>query len=236
VVATGESGGTVAVDILTADLKPLKSLHVERAARPGVLLQTLGDFVSSLSLKPGEALVKPRRDYLAKDAGPNDLALHLTARGFIPGEFPAESWIVYRASELPQLIGQQKLSVGSEWKMPSELTRRLLIHVYPQEISSGHAEFNQIIEQRITSRIIAVERGIARARLDGRLVMDRRHGAPPTSGSRIEAALIGYMDLDLQKRLVLAFKFATHKATSDGRNFAVGVTSQRENEAETAAE
>ena len=101
-VAAG-GGGTVTVDILASDLKPLKSLHVASASMPGVLLKTLQIVVSSLSLKPGETLVKPRRQSLPQDAGPDDLALHLTARGFIQGEFPAESWIVYKASELPQI-------------------------------------------------------------------------------------------------------------------------------------
>ena len=55
-VASGGQGGTVAVDILTSDLKPLKMLHVTAASRPGVLLQTLQVVVSSLSLKPGGVL------------------------------------------------------------------------------------------------------------------------------------------------------------------------------------
>jgi hypothetical protein len=228
-VAAG-GGGTVAVDILTSDLKPLKWLHVERASKPGVLLQTLQIVISNLSLKPGRTLVKPRRQFLPKDAGPDDLALHLTARPFndreYPGQFPGESWIVYKASELPQIVGDKEPSVGSEWEISPQLAKRLLIHVYPQEISSDHPEFNQIIEQSITARIISVEGGVARARLDARLIMDRAHAPQPAVSVRIEALMAGYLDFEVQKRRILAFKLAASKATADGQDFLVGITSQ----------
>jgi hypothetical protein len=230
-VAAGGQGGTVAVDVLTPDLKPLKMLHVVPASRPGVLLQTLQTVVSSLSLKPGEALVKPRRQSLPRGAGPDDLVLHLTARRFaeeeqLPGQFPGESWIVYKASEFSQILGGTEPAAGSEWEIAPELAKRLLIHVYPQEISSDHPEFNQIVEQRLTAKIISVEGGIARARMDGRLIMDRAHTAPRAVSKRIEATLAGYLDFEIRKRRVLAFKLATSKATADGRDFLVGVTSQ----------
>src|SRR6266705_735378 len=122
-VNSGGQGGTVAVDILTWDLKPLKMLHVANAAKPGVLLEALQTVISSLSLQPGPALVKPRRQSLPKDAGPADLVLHLTAREFTAvvyeGQFPGETWIVYKASELPQVVGRKEPTIGAEWEIPS---------------------------------------------------------------------------------------------------------------------
>ena len=220
--------GTVAVEIFSSDLKPLKVVTGNSAAH----LQALQMVVSNLSLHPGDVLVKPKRQSLPPDAAPDDLALHLTARGLIGGaanQFPAESWIVYKASELPQILGRKDAAVGLEWEIPAELAKRLLIHVYPQDISSDHPEANKILEQHITSRIISVESGVARARLDGHLTMDRGHAPHAGTTERIEASLVGYLDFDVQKRSILAFKLVTNKATSDGQDFMAGVTSQPKN-------
>jgi len=117
-----------------------------------------------------------------------------------------------------------------------ELAKRLLIHVYPQEVSSDHLEFNKVLEQSITARIVSVETGDARARLDGHLTMDRAHAPPSAPANRIEANLAGYIDFDVQTRRVLAFKLPTNKATSDGKDFMVGITSQPKNYIEPAAQ
>jgi hypothetical protein len=228
--------GTVAVEIFSSDLKPLK---VVTASSTDGFLQTLQSVVSSLSLRPGNVLVKPRRQSLPQDTRPDDLALHLTARGFIGGasnHFPAESWIVYKASELPQILGPKETSIGLEWQIPSELAKRLLIHVYPQDISSDHPEANKILEQNITSRIISIEDGVAHARLDGHLTMNRGHAPHAGIDERIEASLVGYLDFDFKERRILALKLVTSKATSDGRDFMVGIISQPKNYAEPAAQ
>lgn len=239
IVADGGMGGTVAVDILTPDLKALKNLHIGAAAKPGVLLETLRTLVFSLSLKPGPVLVKPRQQYLPREAAPGDLALHLTARAFIelePYYFPGESWIVYKASEIPQILGGAEPSVGAQWEIAPELVKRLLIHVYPQEISSDHPENNQILEQGLTAKIISVEGGVARARIDGRLTMNRVHHGPPAIHRRVDATLAGYLDFEIRKRRVLAFKLATSKATADGRDFLAGITSRPTNYTEPVKE
>jgi hypothetical protein len=231
-MGTVGGGGTVVVNILTSNLKPLKNIHVMVAQKPGVLLQNLQSVIADLSLSPGEPLIKPRRHFLAKNATPDDLALHLTARRLeeeerlVPGQFPGETWIVYKASELPKIVGNTEPKVGAEWEIPPALAQRLLVHVYAQDISSDHPEANQILVHRFNARIISVENGVVRARLDAHLLMNRIHVALPAYSKRIDATLAGYLDFEVEGRRILAFKLATTSATSDGQDFHLGVTSQ----------
>ena len=48
----------------------------------------------------------------------------------------------------------------------------------------------------------------------------------PAVSVRIEALMAGYLDFEVRRRRILAFKLATSKATADGHDFLAGITSQ----------
>jgi hypothetical protein len=224
--------GTVAVNLLTPEGKGIISLHVVDASKPDYLLTKLQEVITSLGVVPGAPVMKPHPQSTPPAAEEGSLFVHLTARGLTPAdgststEFPAETWLVFKPAEVPKLLPPDPPVVGASWSVDPEMSKRILIHFYPQTISSDRPENNIILQQSLTGRVISIQNGVVRARLDAQLLMNRSYYNPPRGDARlVKARLVGYVDFMPNRSHIHAIGLTTYKATYDGKDFEAGLLS-----------
>jgi hypothetical protein len=222
------SAGTVHVYVLDPDGTVTGTLHVAEAAKVDKLLDLLDRTVERLKLRPGKPLVKPAPQSAAPEAPEGSLVLHLTARplkggGSWPGV--SEDWVVYRQAEVKRLLPAGAVRPGTTWEPEPGLAARLLTHVYPVT-ENNDVRKNRIEEQELTGRVLTVEGGKARARLESRLRM-KHSFYHKEDGREVVARLLGYVDFEPATGNVRALRLATQSAAYGGGTFGVAVRSAR---------
>ena len=226
-LAAGFSTGTVHVYILDPAGKSIGTLHVAEAAKTKVLLGLLDRVIAERSVKPGEPLVAPRPQSQPPEHEPESLVLHLAARGLGGGgswDGTAENWVVYTPREVERLLPPAAVSAGHGWKPDPELIERLLRYIYPVTENNDPAK-NRIEHQELTARVLSVDEGVARVRLDGRLRMQHDFYHKP-DGKVVDTALVGYFDFEPESRRIRRFRLVTDNATYGGGTFGVAVRSE----------
>ena len=227
------SAGTVHAYVLTPDGDPIDSLHVADAARADNLLNMLLRTVEKLGTKPGRTLVDP----VAQSACPVDLdgkrlVLHLTARaeGTNPSDdswhaYPSEDWIVLDEADQAKLLppASADLKAGATWEIDRGVATKVLTHFYPQT-ENNDVSRNRIDRVRVTATVVSVRDGVARARLDGELLMQHPFYHKETP-DMVDATVVGYLEFRPESRRVKTLKLATDRATYMKRKFDVGVRS-----------
>src|SRR5262245_50380959 len=218
------STGTVHVYIVEPGGKPIGTLHVAEAAQTPKLLALLDDVIARLGVKPGKPLVPPGSLSLAPAAPKGGVVLHLTSRpvkggGSWPGV--SENWISYESDEVKKLLPEGEVKAGQTWSPDATLAARLLTHFYPVT-ENNDVEKNQIQEQKLTGRVLSVERGTARARLDGTLRM-RHNFYHKDDGKTVVASFTGYVEFEPATGAVRKLRLATRDAAYGGGRFAVAV-------------
>jgi hypothetical protein len=102
-------------------------------------------------------------------------------------------------------------------------------HTLAQAHLSDHREQrrreNQLLEKSLTARVVSVERGIVRARLDGRLRMRHDFYFKP-DGNIVDATLLGDLEIDGDTRVIRRFRLVTPRATYGGGRFGVVIRSE----------
>lgn len=225
-IYNGFAIGTVAVDLLTPDGKGIISIHVVDASKPDYLLNKLQEVSSSLGVIPGAPAMKPQPQSVPPPTEEGSLLAHLTARSSFMPEFPAETWLVFKPAEIPKLLPPSPPAVGATWRVDPEMSKRILIHFYPQMPSSDKPENNIILQQSLTGKVISIQNGVVRARLDAQLVMNRSYYNPPRGDARlVKAQLVGYVDFMPNRTHIHAIGLTTYKATYDGKDFEAGLMS-----------
>jgi hypothetical protein len=222
------STGTVHVYIVEPGGKPIGTLHVATASRTPKLLALLDEVVAKLKLEPGKALVPPAPLSGCPAVPEGGLALHLTARRERGGGSwggVSENWIVYDSDEVKKLLPAGEVSAGLTWSPDPGPAARLLNHFYPVT-ENNNVKKNRIEEQRLSGRVLSVEKGLARARLDGRLRM-KHSFYHREDGNTVVASFTGYVDFDPATGRVKALRLATTEAAYGGGTFAVAVRSAR---------
>lgn len=219
----GLRGGTVAVFALDPNGIPVQGWHVADTFKIDFFIaQFLQPLAARFGAAPGPPAFAPRplsRPESLPAAG--SLTLHLVARNDNPADFPAESWIVFEPAEVPRLLG-----TGNAWQIPPELAQRIFLQVYPQSNSSDRAHNNRVEAGQLTAKIIANEKGFLRARLDGQMRLLRSYHPLPNPGAvTVEATVSGYLDFAANREAVYDMKLATGKATAQGKEFAVALSS-----------
>jgi hypothetical protein len=156
------------------------------------------------------------------------LILHLTARGFNINaswrEFPSENWIVFRREEWSKLLKSAHYTVGDSWDVDFDVAARILTYFYPQT-QNNDISTNKILQQTLQATVISTEAGVARVRLDGDLRMMHPFYADRRNEELVNAAVVGFMDVDSANPRVLKFRMATLTATYSGERFGVAVRS-----------
>src|SRR5262245_8010616 len=218
------STGTVHVYVVEPGGKPIGTLHVAEAAKTAKLVALLDDVIARLNVKAGKPIVTPAPLSLAPPAPEGSLVLHLTSRPVKGGgswDGVSENWVVYDKSEAKKLLPAGEVKAGQTWSIDKELASRLLTHFYPVTENNDIGK-NQIESQELTGRVLSVENGLARARLEGTLRMkhDFYHKA---DGKTVVASLVGYVAFDPTNGAIEKLRLATTEAAYGGGTFAVAV-------------
>jgi hypothetical protein len=222
------SAGTVHVYVLNPAGDVIGSRHVADAAKTKGLIAFLDEITAKLGTKAGAPLVAPRPQS-RPPAHPNgSLVLHLTARGLGGGgswDGTAENWIVYTPEEVKRLLPVQPVAAGATWEPDPKLSARLLVHVYPVTENNDPRK-NEIREQSLRGKVLAVTDGVAVARLDGRLVMRHDFYHKP-DGKVVETGLVGFIEFEPATGTIRTLQLVTEGATYGGGKFGVAVRSEK---------
>lgn len=221
--------GTVHVYVVGPDGHMVAGIGVVKAIQNDNLAKFLEQIAQQLKIAAGPPLVKPKPQSSAPPSAPDSLILHVTARGRNEGswrEFPAEDWIVLQPAEWAQLL-PKAAAVGTAWEIDPAITRKLLTHFHPQmEESNTRVDRNKFDKASLTGKVISVNDGVVRARLDGALQMKRTFypGREDTLGL-IRAALVGYLEFSPDLKHVASLELVTDKATWNDESFSAALRS-----------
>ncbi|HJT76976.1 MAG TPA: hypothetical protein VJ739_07205 [Gemmataceae bacterium] len=240
--------GTVCVYVLGPDAHLADSLIVSDAARPERLLALLHRAIDTLKVTPGEPLVPPAHQSRAPHAGPGSVVLHLTARYLerqgndyvrmhpVLGtarsgqwaHLPSEDWVVLSPAEARKLLPAGAVRPGTTWQPDREVMARLLTHFYPPTENTDVRK-NRIDEQALKATVLAVQDGVARARVEGRLKMKHSFYHKDTD-EFVDAPLVGILEFAADGSAVRSFRLVTDGATYGGtgarQHFGVAVRSE----------
>jgi hypothetical protein len=221
------SAGSVHVYVLDPKGEVIGTRHVADAAKTKELIAFLDEMTAKLGTKPGKAVVEPKAQSKPPEHPTGSLVLHLAARGLGGGgswDGTAENWVVYSPDEVKQLLPAGKPEVGTTWEPDARLVARLLVHVYPVT-ENNDPKKNEIREQALRGKVIALADGVAVARLDGRLVMRHDFYHKP-DGKVVETGLVGYVEFEPAAGAVRSVRLVTDGATYGGGKFGVAVRSE----------
>jgi hypothetical protein len=217
-----------------ADGEVIESIDIGTATMPEKLLARLNTVVEKLKTPEGKPVVKPGPQSAPPRSGPDALVLHLAARSFKGtwNEFPVENWIVFSQKEAANLLPAGDAAVGKSWEMDRDLSARFLTQFLPNGYAYASHHKVEIVEQALKATVVSLEKGVARARLDGALKLKHKslnfNVRPPADVEDIaEMTLVGFMDFEPARQRILTFHLLADKATArKGQvEYAVGVRS-----------
>lgn len=230
-----KSIGSVHAYILTSDGRAFDSLHVAQA-KASCVIDMLRRAIDELKPDAGKPVVKPARQSSAPKSPPGSLVLHLTARylNATPNELgeltpvrtsalgtdragnwsdiPSENWIVLGPAEWQKFAPAGGLAVGRPWEIDRELASKLYLRFYPDTEANDLAE-NRIDRQSLRAKVVSVNGGLARVRLDGGLKMKHPFYLHRDDGNFVEATVAGYFDYEIAERRILSLRLVTDEAT-----------------------
>jgi hypothetical protein len=243
------SAGAVHAYVLTPDGKPFASLHVAHACEADKesgktqTLLLLEKAVADLKPEKGKPIVKPAAQSVAPKAPADALVLHLTARKLAGkgswNQFPSESWIVLKPEQWRKLLPASEVKVGSSWEIDKAGVGPILTHFFPQtEVCTAHDSKllsetgpyqHRLEEGSLKGTVIAVEKGVVRARLDGRSkVLHKFYPNPRTQPAESAATVVGYLDYDAASGKVQVLRLVTDQGRFDKMELGVAVRSVSE--------
>jgi hypothetical protein len=240
------SAGSVHVYVLTADSRPVGSIHVAHAGDrdggtgPTRTQRLLEQAVADLKPEKGKPVVKPAAQSAAPKAPADALVLHLTARKLAAkgswNEFPSEDWVVLRPAQWRKLLPPGDVKVGSTWDIDQDVASPVLTRFYPQtevctakesELLSATGSYKHRLEEAsLKGTVIAVEKDVVRARLDGRSKVLHQfypnHRSPPTVST---ANVIGYLEFDAGGQAVRSLRLLSDQGKFEKLGLGVAVRS-----------
>jgi hypothetical protein len=222
--------GDVHIYILTPDGQPLDGMGVSQATNDDhSLLDMLSRIAKNSGKQPGEPAVKPAPQNTRPAADADALVLHLSARGATRNQtyrfFPAENWIVLKQAEWTAMIPAGEAKVQDTWVLDKALATRLLTKFYPQTIEVGNRDRSRIDRQELKLTVTAIEGGMARARIDGRLHMKHAASIPRDDDTFVDAVLLGFVEFDVKTHQIQRFRLVTKKATYGDEEFLAALRS-----------
>ncbi len=222
------SAGSVCVYIVAADGTVTDSKTVPDTKK---VLSMLEGAIEKFQLKEGPALVKPAPQSARPPAGPDALALHLSApydvrQGSWQG-FPAETWLVLEKAEWLMLLPAGPRESGASWDIDPEVATRLLNHFYPatEDTRGDQIDRNQIETASLKATVESVREGRTRARIDGVFSMKRPFypGHPEHKPVQIDATIVGLLEFD--RSAPPSLRLVTETATFNKAKFGVALRS-----------
>jgi hypothetical protein len=208
-------------------------LNRPEATDPKKMAEKLDRVARDLKVAKGDPVVPAKPQSAPRSTEADALALHLTARylerrgdDFVPfdtrsvlgsqkggnwGDLPSEDWVVLSRADWTKLLPSEDLRAGISWELDRQVAAKLLLHFFPPTENTAF-EKNRIDEQSLTARVESVKAGIAHARLEGKLKMKHPFYHKDDSNF-VQAELIGYLDMEVDKKHIRSFRLVTQKAT-----------------------
>lgn len=235
-LAAGLKAGSVCAYVVTPDGRPIAAapLNENVAADPERLAELLERAIRDLKVVKGDPLVRPQ-PLAPPPAAADDLVLRVVARylqrkgdELVPHDvkelgtkkaigwaaLPSDNWVVLGKSEWAKLLPPGDVRLTTSWELPREVAGKVLTHFYPPTENTDLAK-NRIDEQVLQARVEAIDKGVARARLEGRLKM--KHPFYHNDDNNfVEAGLLGYLEFDVGKQGLPSLRLVTDQARYGG--------------------
>jgi hypothetical protein len=214
-LAKGLSAGSVHAYVVDPSGHAVDSLHVAEAAKLDRLVAMLERATEDRKATgDGAPLVRPRSLSAAPKAASGSLVLHLTARGHgnAWGGFPSENWIVLGPSEREGLLPRGEVKEGTTWDVREDVATAILTHFYPQT-ENNDVSTHRFERRSLKGLVLAVEGGVARARIEGDLRMSHRFYPGREDGNMVGAEVVGTLEFEPSTGNVRRFLLTTDGAT-----------------------
>jgi len=180
-----------------------------------VLRVFLEQIVSQLHTQPGSPVAKLHPQSLPPQVDLSSTVFHLVARGSNVGswrDFPAENWIVLDHIESNALLPPGGANLNTSWEVVPEVANKLLSWFYPQTEDTSRTNRSKIIRETLRMTVVTLDRGMARARIEGSVRMVHSFYPGRDSGETVEAKLLGFMDFNPAERRIQRLRLVTEKA------------------------
>jgi hypothetical protein len=236
-LAAGLKASSVCAYLIAPDGRPVAvaPLNENVAADPDRLAGLMKRVIRELKVAKGDPLVRPKPPS-APPAGADALVLHVVARylerrgdEYVPHDvkkvlgtrragnwanLPSEGWIVLNKSQWTKLLPPGAVRLNTSWEPDKAVVANVLKHFYPPTEDTDLAK-NRIDQQPLQARVESIEKGVARARLEGRLRM-KHPFYHKDDNNFVEASLVGYLEFDVGKQGVRSLRLVTDNARYGG--------------------
>ena len=212
----------------------IESIDIGTATQPEKLYARLEAVVQKLETPKGKPVVEPSPQSTPPRSAADSLVLHLAARSTKGtwNEFPVENWTVLPRDEARKLLPVGDVKVGTSWELNKGVTAPFLKNFLPNGFAYASYHKTTIEEQSLKATIVSVEKGIARARIEGNLKLKHKtlnfNVSPPAPIDQFaQMAIVGYIDFEPVEHRVRSFRLLADKATArEGQvEYAVGLRS-----------
>ena len=231
--------GSVHCYLLAPDGRGLESLGVVKAANEkGRLVALLEKWAKELNVPAGAPVVPPKSVSapIRATKGDDSLLLHLVSRGENTGpeggswrEFPAENYLELTSDQWRKLLPPPgaEAKVGAAWEIDKDAAASFLRYFYPQAEDGTDRPETTIDRQSLKATLVELKDGVARARVEGGLVMKRPFYPGRPNPDTVEASILGFMSWDVKDGRIRSFELVTDKATYQRKTFGVAVRNVR---------
>lgn len=236
-LAAGLKAGSVCAYMVAPDGRPLAvaPLNESLATDPERLAGLMEKVIRELKVAKGDALIAPQPS-ATPPADADALVLHVVARylerrgkDFVThdvkdvlgtkkagnwGNLPSEGWVVLSKSQWTKLLPPGDVRPNTSWETDKAVAATVLNHFYPPTENTDLAK-NRIDKLTLQARVEAIDKGVARARLEGRLRM-KHPFYHKDDKNFVEADLIGYLEFDVGKQSVRSLRLVTDNGRYGG--------------------
>jgi hypothetical protein len=215
--------GSVCVYLVGPDGKGFASLIVSEAAKPGRLQKLLEAAIARFKVPLGKPLVAPTPQAPPPKADADCLVLHLVSRYEGRGswaKFPAENYLVLKPAEWTKLLPAGEPRVGGTYDIDRTVAAQMLTYFFPQTETCDVGQMlredgpyqHRIEHATLRGRVIAVDQGSVRVRLEGSVRLKHRFYPGRADNNYADAKVVGFLDGDVQKQKPPVLQLVTEQA------------------------
>jgi hypothetical protein len=228
---TGMHAGTVCVYLVSPEGTPMAVAPANETLvyDPDRLAELMLQVVRQLDVVKSAPSIATKPDSPAPRMSGGSLRLHIVARYLerkgdvcVPcdvkavlgtkngrnwANLPSQDWVVLSRLESTSLLPRGEVRVELTWTPSEDVTAKLLRHFYPPTENTD-LKTNRVEKLVIQARVESIERGMARARLDGRMRM-KHPFYRRDDNNFVEADLVGYVEFNTNTREIQSLRLVT---------------------------
>jgi hypothetical protein len=234
----GMHAGTVCVYLVSPDGRPMAvaPANEDLLYDPERLAELMLQVVRQLNVVKAEPglVQKPRSP--APSVSDGSLVLHIVARYLerkgdvcVPydvtgvlgtkngrnwANLPSQDWVILSRPEWTSLLPRGEVRVDSTWNPSEDVIKKVLRHFYPPT-ENTELKTNRFETLVIHARVESIERGMARARLEGRMRM-KHPFYHKDDNNFVEAELVGYLGFNIATREIMSLRLVTETGRYGG--------------------